>query len=106
MRLIRLIMQYAMTAEGNVPKILLVAPPVVGDWIMNTRFADVFGEEAPEKSQKFASEFARYARLMRCEFLDASLYAQPSREDALHLNQENHLRLADAMTRKVREILK
>jgi lysophospholipase L1-like esterase len=106
MRLIRLIMQYAMTAEGATPKILLVAPPVVGDWIMHTRFADVFGAEAPDKSKKFAAEFARYARLMRCEFLDASLYAEPSKEDALHLNQENHLRLAEAMARKVREILK
>ncbi len=106
MRLIRLIMQYAMTAEGAAPKILLVAPPVVGDWIMHTHFADVFGTEAPEKSRKFAAEFARYARLMRCEFLDASLYAEPSKEDALHLNQENHLRLAEAMTRKVKEILK
>ena len=105
MRLIRLIMQYAMNADGTAPKILLAAPPVVGDWIMETRFADVFGPEAPEKSQKFASEFARYARLMRCEFLDASLHAVPSKTDALHLDQENHLRLASAMADKVREIL-
>ena len=105
MRLIRLIMQYAMNAEGAAPKILLVSPPVVGDWIMKTHFAEVFGPEAPEKSRKFAAEFSRYARLMRCEYLDASLYAEPSKEDALHLNQENHLRLADAMAAKVRDIL-
>jgi len=55
---------------------------------------------------KFAAEYARYARLMRCEFLDASQYAVPSKTDALHLDQENHLKLAEAMAEKVRRILK
>lgn len=106
MRLIRLIMQYAMNADGAAPKILFVSPPHVGDWIMETRFADVFGPDAHEKSLGFAAEFARYARLMRCEYLDAAKFCVPSRTDALHLDQENHLKLADAMAEKVKEILK
>lgn len=106
MRLIRLIMQYGMNADGLAPKILLVSPPVVGDWIAQTSFADVFGPDAPEKSRKFAAEFARYARLMRCEFLDAAQYVQPSKTDAIHLDQENHLKLADAMADRVLTILK
>lgn len=106
MRLIRLIMQYAMNMEGAAPKILLVSPPVVGEWITKTPYIDVFGPDAPEKSEKFAAEYARYARLMRCEYLDAAQYAVPSKTDALHLDQENHLKLAEAMAAKVREILK
>lgn len=105
MRLIRLIMQYAMTAEGAAPKILLVSPPVIGDWLENTHFYPVFGADAPEKSRALAAEYMRYARLMRCEFLDASLYVSPSKEDAVHLNRESHLRLAEVMADKVRQIL-
>jgi len=42
---------------------------------------------------------------MRCEYLDAAQICVPSKTDALHLDQENHLKLAAAMAEKVREML-
>lgn len=104
MRLIRQILQFAMTQDGAPPKILLVAPPVIGSWLGQTHFAEVFGPDAPAKSEKLAAEYARYARLMRCEFLDANYFAAPSREDAIHMNRESHLALAEGIAQKIREM--
>ena len=47
----------------------------------------------------------RFARLMRCEFMHAAQHVSPSKEDAIHLNQEGHLRLAEVMADKVKSIL-
>ena len=37
-------------------------------------------------------------------YLDAAKYAQPSREDAVHMTPENHRKLAEAIAAKVKEI--
>ena len=104
MRLVRLARDYGMDAESRPSRVLLVAPPPLGDWLMQTHFAQPFGERAIEVTRGLKSEYARIARLMRCEFLDAGLYAQVSREDAVHLPVEGHLRLAEALEEKVRSV--
>ena len=105
MRLIRLIRLYGMDEHGVPPKILLVAPPPIESWVMTTPYAQVFGPNASEVTRGFAAEYARYARLMRCEFLDAGKYAANSREDAIHMTAESHARLADALCEKVKTML-
>ena len=37
-------------------------------------------------------------------FLDASLYARPSEIDGLHMDEENHGKLADAIYEKLKEL--
>ena len=46
MRLIRLIRLYGMDAHGAPSRVLLVAPPPIGENIMQTSYAQVFGEKA------------------------------------------------------------
>ena len=102
--LIKAVRAYGMTPEGVPPRILILCPPPVLDNVMETRHAPIFGEDAPKISRELPSELRRVAKLMRCEFLDAGAYAQVSPADAVHMTREGHLRLADAVCEKVREI--
>lgn len=101
MRLIRLIRLYGMDDRGAPPRVLLVAPPPIGENIMQTSYAQVFGENAAAVTRGLAAEYARYARLMRCDFLDAGQYAAASREDALHMTAQGHAALAEALYERI-----
>ena len=102
MRLIRLIRLYGMDERGAPPRVLLVAPPPLGENIMQTSYAQVFGENAAAVTHGLAAEYARYARLMRCDFLDAGQYAAASREDAIHMTAEGHARLAETLCARIK----
>ena len=105
MRLIRLVRLYGMDERGNPPQVLLTAPPPIAEWVMDTPYAQVFGPNAAAVTRGLAAEYARYARLMRCEFLDAGQFAACSREDAIHITAEGHLRLAEGFRDKIIQIL-
>lgn len=92
---------YAMDETGNAPKILILCPPPILDCVMKTRHAEIFGADAPAVSRGLPDELSRVAKLMRCEFLDAGLYASVSEDDAVHLTREGHLALADAVRDKI-----
>ena len=101
MRLIRLVRLYGMDERGNPPAVLLTAPPPIAEWVMDTPSAQVFGPNAAAVTRGLPAEYARYARLMRCDFLDAGQFASCSREDAIHITAEGHLRLAEAFRDKL-----
>ena len=101
MRLIRLVRLYGMDERGNPPQVLLTAPPPIAEWVMDTPYAQVFGPNAAAVTRGLPAEYARYARLMRCEFLDAGRFAACSREDAIHLTAEGHLKLAEGFRDKI-----
>lgn len=105
MMLIRQILQYGQTAQGAAPRVLLVSPPTIGDWVMDTLSGPIFGPEAPAISRSLAKEYQRFSRLMRCEFLNAAEFVSPSREDAVHLSRQAHADLAHALCEKVKSIL-
>ena len=105
MRLIRLIRLYAMNGRGESPLILLTAPPPVAPWVTETPYAQVFGPNAAAVTAGLSAEYARYARLMRCDFFDAGKYASCSREDAIHLTAESHEALARAFRDRIISLL-
>ena len=105
MQLVRICRIYGLGPDGNPPKVLLIAPPPVGDNVMDTLFSDIFGEQAIRVTRGFAAEFQRISRLMRCEYLNAGEYASASKTDAVHLTADGHLRLAEAVFEKIRVIL-
>lgn len=104
MQLVRLTRLYGMDANGNPPKVLIVAPAPVLDMLMSTRLAECLGEQAIEVTRGLAAEYARIARLLRCEFLDAAEWAEVSKLDAVHLTREGHIGLADGLARKIQQI--
>ena len=103
--LVKAVRDYALNRDGAPPKILVMAPAPILSNVMETRHAEIFGADAPAVSKGVSAELNRVAKLMRCEFLDAGLYAAASPVDAVHLTREGHLALAEAVKAKVLAIL-
>ena len=106
MQLVRVAKQYAVNEAGEISHIIVAAPPQILDNLMQTRHAECFGEQAIEVSRGLGPELLRVSKLLRVDFFDAAPYAEVSRLDAVHMTAEGHLRLAEAMAEKIRQILK
>lgn len=86
-------------------KILMVSPIVIGKW--RTEIEPpmmMLNQQSIDNSYRFGERFAENAAAFGFEFLDAAKYAEPSREDAMHMTPENHQKLAKAIADKVFEI--
>lgn len=89
--------------EGKPPKLLLIAPPPLAA-LPGTRLADMF-EGAQEKSLKLAEQFRRVAQERGCELLNAGDVITSSPIDAIHLEADQHRRLAEAVAEQVKSML-
>ena len=105
MQLIRLTRMYAQNSDGTPAKIIVVAPPPIRDCLEKTRYRDCFGPDAIRVTRGLKDEYARIARLLRCEFVDAAQFAALSELDSLHFTREDHLRMAEGMAKKLRAML-
>ena len=88
------------------PKLLIMSPPLIGERKMRlsgARYAD-----APRKSRMLAELYQKVAEMHGVSFLDAAeaLAGNPRGEahgiDGMHLNEEDHARLASAVLQKLR----
>ena len=105
MQLVRAAKLYGQNAAGETPHIIITGPAPILDNLMETRHAECFGEQAVAVSKALGAELHRVAKLLRVDFFDAAPYAEVSPLDAVHLTANGHLRLAEAMARKIRTIL-
>lgn len=85
-------------------KVLLVSPIVIGKWRPELGEMLQLDEKSIENTYNFSRFYEEQARLNGFYFLDASKYAVPSQEDAVHMMPEEHKKLARAMADKVNEI--
>jgi lysophospholipase L1-like esterase len=88
--------------EPKIRNILLVAPPhvVKSD---NVESSFVF-DGAESKSQELAQHFKYFADMNGCHFFDAASVARSSPIDGIHIDAENHQVLAEALSKKVRNV--
>ena len=105
MQLIRLTRMYAQNSDGAPAKIIVAAPPPIRDCLEKTRYRDCFGPDAIRVTRGLKDEYARIARLLRCEFVDAAQFAALSELDSLHFTREDHLRMAEGRAKKLRAML-
>ena len=105
MQLVRTAKLYALDEAGKSARVVIVAPPRILDNLMQTRHAECFGEQAIAVSAGLAREYRRISKLMRCDFFDAGPFAEVSTLDAVHMTEQGHIRLGDAMAEKIRTIL-
>ena len=92
--------------EGKA-NILVITPQNIDKKYINTEIASTMGRGCAEKSEELAGEFRKIAELMGCHYLDANqLITAPTNDvDYMHLTQEGHLQLANALAEKIKEIL-
>ena len=104
MQLVRLARLYGFNENGEAPRIIIAAPAPFLDNLMQAGHGPCFGPQAIGVSFDMIKEYERVARLLRCDYFDASDSAEVSPIDAVHLTRNGHLRLGEAMADKIRDI--
>lgn len=84
------------------PKVLLVCPIELGEGIEDSVFTG-FASSAVEVSRKLPYYFEKQAKAHGWLYLNAAEVAGPSKKDMLHMEQEDHLALAKALEKMIRE---
>jgi lysophospholipase L1-like esterase len=88
---------------GGRPRVLLVAPPLLGG---RTATNELWGfGEARARSQQFAALYRTVAQLRGVAFLDAAPVAVVDPADGVHLTVAGHAALGHAIAAAVRELL-
>ena len=104
MQLINQVNAYGVAQGTTPPKVLVVAPPAIGENILDTAMGPIFGAHSRECSLGYAEEFRKIALIMGAEYFNAADAVSSSRLDAVHFTREGHLSLANAMVLKVQHI--
>ncbi|MDE6232456.1 MAG: SGNH/GDSL hydrolase family protein [Lachnospiraceae bacterium] len=86
-------------------KILLISPIHLGENVWENEYDPEFSPDSVKVSKGLADVYKRVSEKENTFFLDAAVFAEPSSADREHLNEEGHGLLAEAVYRKVREII-
>ena len=86
---------------GNPPKVLLTAPPPIGEL---SEFAEMF-EGADAKSRRFSEHYRRVSEEYGCQFFDTAQVIVSSDIDGIHFDLSEHKKLGQAVAPLVRKIL-
>ena len=85
-------------------KLLLIAPPPVGEKAEDPWLEDLFDfDRARKVSGELAGWYARLAEMYGCLYLDAGRIVTASAVDGVHLDPDSHERLAEAVYEKLKE---
>lgn len=85
-------------------KIILVAPSILTDDVLNGNFACLFDRTSIEKSQQLPLLYQKIAEKQNIEFLDLNSIAKTSSLDGLHYAPEQHLKIAQAIFTRLSEL--
>ena len=86
------------------PKVLLVSPVYIKEGIGHGIFGG-FGEESVTVSKQLAPLFEERAKMYHWLYLDAAGVAEASERDKLHMEKEEHRKLAVALCSMIRAAL-
>jgi len=100
------VMMVANMAKALLPDlpVLIVSPAPIGRFRPDLGPMMQLTMDSIENSWKLAERLKEQAELNGFYFMDAAEYAEVSKEDAVHLDPENHAKLAEAIANKVKEI--
>lgn len=91
---------------GKKPNILVIAPPPIGEGMLQSPVAETMGTGCVERSQQLARYYEEQCRLLGVSFLDAGkLGCEFNQVDFMHLTKKGHAALAAALAEKVPELL-
>ncbi|MBQ4523226.1 MAG: GDSL family lipase [Lachnospiraceae bacterium] len=89
----------------QVPKLLIISPVLIREELLEN--GDVFGEfdeNSVLQSKCLARAIEKVCREYKVEFMNAADYAEASLVDYIHMDEENHRKLAEAVNFKLREM--
>lgn len=91
---------------GGKPNILIVCPKNIDKEYEETEIALTMGLGCAEKSAGLAEEYRKVADLMGCAFFDANtVVTENNHIDYMHLTDEGHSQLAEALAELIPELL-
>lgn len=102
---IKIIKDETLWDRFRVPKLLVVSPVLIREELIVN--GDVFGgydEKSVRESQRMARAIESVCQKYNVDFMNAADYAVASLVDNLHMDEENHEKLAAALCEKIREI--
>lgn len=102
--LLQALYSYPFAPDYPQPKVLLVSPIRVLDTIEEGPFGCFTADAAP-RSARFAEVYRQAAERFGCAFFDAASVAGPSALDSLHMDAENHAKLAEALATVIPPLL-
>ena len=86
------------------PNILVVAPPPIGEGMLQTFVAATMGEQCVEKSRQLARYYREQCDLIGCHFMDAN-GCDFNQVDFMHLSRKGHSQLAQKLARLIPTLL-
>ncbi|MGE5138016.1 MAG: SGNH/GDSL hydrolase family protein [Rudaea sp.] len=101
-RLVDQIQKSGAGQDKTAPEVLLLAPPLIGPL---TDYAEMFPQDARERSAKLGAYYASVATAYRTSFLDTSDLVTASELDGIHFAAGEHAKLGRAVAECIREIL-
>ena len=87
------------------PRILIIAPPHIGEGLYRRPEGEPMGKGCPEKSRALAEKFAQVAENQGCYFLDAEGVAEFNQIDCMHLSRKGHAQLAAKLAEMIPGII-
>lgn len=103
-RLIQVAKNPALYMGAPVPKILIAVPVPIGEGATKLPMGMVDMLQV-EKSRGLAAKYKMTAETYGCEYIDLGEYASTTEYEGIHLDVEAHAAVANALEKKVREIL-
>ena len=91
---------------GKRPNILVIAPPPIGEGMLNSPVAATMGSLCVEKSRQLAACYREQCELLGVHFLDAGeAGCEFNQVDFMHLTREGHAALAAALAELIPTLL-
>lgn len=104
---IKVISEPAIWERFTVPNVLIISPVLIRDeLIVNGAVFGEFDENSVLQSKRMASAISKVCKEHNINFMNAADYAEASMIDYVHMDEENHGKLAKAIYKKISEIRK
>lgn len=100
-QLVEQVLDYEKTQSKHDTRILIMSPILLGKGVGEPGFDLDFDGHSEQVAQHLAGEMKKIADRYHCEFLAASEYAKPSALDREHMDEQEHAKLAAAVTDKL-----
>ncbi|WP_423801057.1 GDSL-type esterase/lipase family protein [Neobacillus sp. SAB-20_R2A] len=88
--------------NGAFPKVLVIAPPPIGEEYYETEVGKSMGKACDIKSSELSTHLNELMHIQKTEFLDTKGIVSMNQIDFMHLDEEGHRLLAELVFNKIK----